>query len=55
LEAVDALGSDPEKYYDVFDNFGTHFLTTIKMGARYSVTSYIRNDQYETMTKTIKA
>jgi len=53
-KAVDALGSDPEKYYDVFDDFGTHFLTTIKMGARYSVTSYIRNDQYETMTTTIK-
>jgi hypothetical protein len=47
--AVGAL-SDAESYFKLFDEYGTHFMTTVKMGSRYSVSSYIKNAKYKEMT-----
>jgi len=48
--SVKAL-SDQKSYFELFDDYGTHFMTTIKMGSRYSVTSYIKNANYQSMEK----
>jgi len=54
-KAVDGLaGAGAEKFWDLFDDFGTHFLTSVKMGARSTVTSYFKREEYETMKSTIK-
>eukprot|EP00931_Biecheleriopsis_adriatica_P110907 TRINITY_DN8521_c0_g1_i4.p1 TRINITY_DN8521_c0_g1~~TRINITY_DN8521_c0_g1_i4.p1 ORF type:complete len:2193 (+),score=386.86 TRINITY_DN8521_c0_g1_i4:133-6579(+) len=49
--------TDPEtwtKWWDLFDKYGTHFMTTVKMGARYSVSSYFDNQEYYTMETEVK-
>jgi len=44
--AVNRLGEDMEKYYDLFDVYGTDMLTTVQMGARHATSSFI-NKQSE--------
>jgi hypothetical protein len=39
--AVNGLGDDMEKYYDLFDVYGTDMLTTVQMGARHATSSFI--------------
>jgi len=51
---VTAAGISLSKHYDIFDEFGTHFFTTVKMGARTTVTNYIRKDDYSTMMTELK-
>eukprot|EP00927_Polykrikos_kofoidii_P024403 TRINITY_DN2219_c0_g1_i2.p1 TRINITY_DN2219_c0_g1~~TRINITY_DN2219_c0_g1_i2.p1 ORF type:complete len:1500 (-),score=216.34 TRINITY_DN2219_c0_g1_i2:137-4207(-) len=41
--AVDGLNDAPSAYYSLFDNFGTHMLTTVKMGGRSAANMFIDN------------
>eukprot|EP00930_Biecheleria_cincta_P097880 TRINITY_DN89564_c0_g1_i1.p1 TRINITY_DN89564_c0_g1~~TRINITY_DN89564_c0_g1_i1.p1 ORF type:complete len:1514 (+),score=293.40 TRINITY_DN89564_c0_g1_i1:171-4544(+) len=52
--AVDTLPADAEKYWDLFDEFGTHFLTQVKMGARHSVSRYLRKQTYDKLVTKVE-
>jgi len=53
-ERVKAAGQDASKHHDIFDEFGTHFFTTVKMGARSTVMTYVKKSEYKTMVKELK-
>jgi hypothetical protein len=50
--AIKRLGDidhSPQPWINLFDDYGTHFLTTIKMGARYVVSSYFDKSKFQKM------
>jgi len=51
---VEAAGQDPSKHYALFNEFGTHFFTTVKMGGRSTVMTYVKHSEYKTMVKELK-
>jgi len=48
---VKGLGS-ADSYFDLFDDFGTHFLTSIRMGARYGSSMFVDRSSSAEMQKT---
>eukprot|EP00931_Biecheleriopsis_adriatica_P110733 TRINITY_DN8502_c0_g1_i3.p1 TRINITY_DN8502_c0_g1~~TRINITY_DN8502_c0_g1_i3.p1 ORF type:complete len:1517 (+),score=322.36 TRINITY_DN8502_c0_g1_i3:69-4553(+) len=56
-KAVDGLAGEQKtdsKWWDLFDTYGTHYMTTVRMGARYSVSMYFDNSQYATMEDSVQ-
>eukprot|EP00419_Tripos_fusus_P046191 CAMPEP_0172830578 /NCGR_PEP_ID=MMETSP1075-20121228/22360_1 /TAXON_ID=2916 /ORGANISM="Ceratium fusus, Strain PA161109" /LENGTH=1002 /DNA_ID=CAMNT_0013672901 /DNA_START=144 /DNA_END=3149 /DNA_ORIENTATION=+ len=50
-KAVDSLGS-AASYFKLFDDFGTHFLTSIRMGARYGSSMFVDKSSASAIEKT---
>jgi hypothetical protein len=50
-KAVDGLGNDARKHYTLFDEYGTHFLTTVRFGARYGTNIFISNKNSDNLRK----
>lgn len=38
-------------FHKIFDDFGTHYMTTVKMGARYGKTMLVEKVKVEALTK----
>ncbi|XP_065054736.1 perforin-like protein 1 [Rhopilema esculentum] len=51
LETVKRLGQDPEGYGRFLDTFGTHFVETVDMGARYAKLQIISKSNQEKLSK----
>merc|ERR1719215_124591 len=50
-KAVDGA-TTVQKYHDLFDEYGTHMLTLIKMGARFGNTAFVSKQKSEDIRKT---
>merc|ERR1719491_2767146 len=48
----DADGSQ-ESWFRIFDEFGTHYFSTVTMGARFGSTMIFQNSQYDAMFEEI--
>ncbi|XP_065055518.1 uncharacterized protein LOC135684006 isoform X2 [Rhopilema esculentum] len=51
LETVKRLGRDPEDYGRFLDSFGTHFIESVDMGARFAKLQTISKDKQEKLKK----
>lgn len=50
--AVDAAGSKGD-WHNIFDNYGTHYMSNVKMGARFGSQMVFGKSHYDAMTNTM--
>jgi hypothetical protein len=54
LAAIRDVADSQSAYNDLFEEYGTHFLDTVKMGARFGTTFYVTNTKFESIQKETK-